>query len=176
VRAYPLLVGVVALQRLAEMRLSRRNAAWCREQGATDQGRRELALVVLVHAGLLAGSLIESRSRPPGRTPSSGTRAVAGGVLVAAQGVRWWSMRALGPRWTGQVLAVPGMPRVTSGPYRRLRHPNYVAVVAEGLALPLAGGARRTAGVFALVNTPLLIARAGREERLLSAAEAQAPR
>ena len=58
-------------------------------------------------------------------------------LVVLAQALRWWCIRTLGVRWNTRVIVVPGLPLVTGGPYRWLRHPNYVAVVVEGIALPL---------------------------------------
>ncbi|CAM5646814.1 hypothetical protein SCALM49S_02306 [Streptomyces californicus] len=80
-------------------------------------------------------------------------------VVLAAQGLRWWCVRTLGPRWNTRVIVVPGLPRVAGGPYRWLSRPNYVAVAAEGIALPLAHGAWLTALVFTALNAALLTVR-----------------
>lgn len=90
-----------------------------------------------------------------------------------AQGLRWWCIATLGPRWNTRILVVPGLPPVRSGPYRWLDHPNYVAVVVEGLALPLAGGAWRTAAGFGVLNAALLRVRVRAEEQALAWAEQQ---
>ena len=66
-------------------------------------------------------------------------------VVVAANALRWWCIATLGPRWTARVIVLPGVPLVATGPYRWFAHPNYVAVVVEGAALPLAGSAWITA-------------------------------
>jgi len=76
--------------------------------------------------------------------------------VLAAQGLRWWCIKTLGPQWNTRVIVVPGATRVLAGPYRFLPHPNYVAVVAEGVALPLVGGAWRTALGFTIANALLL--------------------
>ena len=90
--------------------------------------------------------------------PALGWPALA--VVLAAQGLRWWCIPTLGPRWNTRVIVVPGMPLVARGPYRwRLPHPNYLAVVVEGLALPLVHTAWLTATLFTLLNTPLLAVR-----------------
>lgn len=97
-------------------------------------------------------------------------------VLAAAQGLRWWCIRSLGPRWNTRVIVVPGLPLVAKGPYRwrRLRHPNYVAVVAEGVALPLVHTAWVTAVVFTVLNAVLLRVRIRCENRALASATAPA--
>jgi methyltransferase len=92
---------------------------------------------------------------------------------VAAQLLRWVSMRALGVRWTTRIVVVPGAPLVRRGPYRWVRHPNYVAVVTELLAGPLMLGAWRTAIVFSLANALALAVRIRSEERALAAAVAE---
>jgi methyltransferase len=88
-------------------------------------------------------------------------------LLVAAHALRWWCIRALGPQWTTRVIVVPGTGLVTSGPYRYLRHPNYVAVVLEGIALPLVHTAWLTALAFTVLNAALLAGRIRVEERAL---------
>jgi methyltransferase len=80
-------------------------------------------------------------------------------VVVAAQGLRWWCIRTLGPQWNTRIVVVPGAPRITGGPYRWLAHPNYVAVVAEGVALPLVHTAWITAVTFTVLNAGLLTVR-----------------
>jgi methyltransferase len=90
-------------------------------------------------------------------------------LALAAQVLRYWAIRTLGPRWNVRVIVVPGAPVVTGGPYRFLRHPNYVAVVVEGFAIPLIHGAWGTALVFSAANALLLVVRIRCEERALAA-------
>ena len=77
-------------------------------------------------------------------------------VVIAAQGLRWWCITTLGHQWNTRVVVIPGAPRVTGGPYRMIPHPNYVAVVVEGIALPLVHSAWITALVFTVCNAALL--------------------
>jgi methyltransferase len=77
-------------------------------------------------------------------------------VVLASQTLRWWCIVTLGPQWNTRVIVVPGATRVATGPYRWLSHPNYVAVVAEGIALPLVHTAWLTAVVFTALNALLL--------------------
>ena len=97
-------------------------------------------------------------------------------LAAAAQGLRYWAITTLGPRWNVRVIVVPGAPVVTSGPYRWLRHPNYAAVVAEGIAIPLIHGAWWTALGFTLANAWLLATRIRVEERALADYCAQSER
>jgi methyltransferase len=89
-------------------------------------------------------------------------------VLVAAHGLRWWCIRTLGNQWTTRVIVVPGLALKGGGPYRWLRHPNYVAVVAEGIALPLVHTCWITAALFTLANLALLRVRIRVEEAALA--------
>jgi methyltransferase len=94
-----------------------------------------------------------------------------GGVLLA-QALRWWCIAVLGPRWTTRVVVVPGLPLVARGPYRWMRHPNYLAVVVEGAALPLVHGAWATACAFTVLNGALLATRIRCENAALAGAVA----
>lgn len=154
---FTLLVAAVALERLAELVVSNRNAAWSLARGGVETGRGHYPVMVVLHTGLLAGALIEVWVRRP-ETP--GLLAVlAVGLVLASQALRWWCIATLGRRWNTRVIVVPGLAPVTGGPYRLVRHPNYVAVVVEGLALPLVHGAWVTAAVFTLLNAVLLSVR-----------------
>jgi methyltransferase len=96
-------------------------------------------------------------------------------VVVLAQALRWWCITVLGPRWNTRVIVVPGLPLVERGPYRWLRHPNYVAVVLEGVALPLVHSAWITAVAFTVVNAGLLRVRISSENAALAQALAEPP-
>ena len=91
-------------------------------------------------------------------------------LVVAANTLRWWCIATLGPRWTARVIVLPGTPLVKAGPYRWFAHPNYVAVVVEGAALPLTGSAWITACTFTVLNAALLTVRVRCETRALAAA------
>jgi methyltransferase len=92
-------------------------------------------------------------------------------LVLASQALRWWCIATLGPRWNTRVIVVPGLALVASGPYRWLRHPNYVAVVVEGFALPLVHTAWITALAFTVLNAVLLFAvRIPAENRALATA------
>jgi len=93
-------------------------------------------------------------------------------VVLATQALRWWCISTLGRRWNTRIVVIPGMPLVDRGPYRWLRHPNYVAVVVEGIALPMVHTAWITAVTFTLLNAVLLRVRIRAEEDALSSASA----
>ena len=163
------LVALVGLERLAELVVSRRNAAWSRQRGGVETGRRHYLVMVVLHTGLLVGAVIEVWVRRPEFVPLLGWSMVA--LVVASQALRWWCIRTLGPRWNTRVIVVPGLPLVTRGPYRWMSHPNYVAVVVEGVALPLVHSAWITAALFTVANAALLFVRIRVENQALRLAE-----
>jgi len=154
---YTLLIVVVGIERLVELVVSRRNAAWAFTQGGAEFGRSHYPVMVVLHAALLAGCLIEVWVAPRAFIPRLGWPMLA--VVVASQALRWWCIATLGRRWNTRVIVIPQADLVRAGPYRWLHHPNYVAVVAEGLALPLVHSAWLTALAFGVANAVLLVVR-----------------
>jgi len=164
--AFTVVIALVAVERVAELIVSRRNLRWSFAHGGVEFGHSHYPFMVALHAFLLIGSLVEVWVWQPTLVPVLSWTMLA--VVLAAQGLRWWCIRTLGPRWNTLVVIVPGLPRVTSGPYRWLAHPNYVAVVIEGIALPLIGFAWVTAAIFTLLNLPLLLVRLRVENHALA--------
>ncbi|MFE9428292.1 isoprenylcysteine carboxyl methyltransferase family protein [Kitasatospora sp. NPDC006697] len=154
---YTLLILLVTAERFAELVVARRNAAWSRARGGVEYGRGHYPVMVLLHTGLLVGCLAEAHLAHRPFVPALGWPMLA--LTAGAQALRWWCIGTLGPRWNTRVIVVPGLPLVTTGPYRLLSHPNYLAVVIEGAALPLVHSAWLTATVFTLLNLPLLATR-----------------
>jgi len=170
-RWYLLLVGLVALERLAELVVSRRNLAWSLARGGSEHGRGHYPFMAVLHTALLVGAVVEVAVAHRPFLPALGWPMLA--LVVASQALRWWCIRTLGHRWNTRVVVVPGLPLVHRGPYRLLAHPNYVAVVLEGAALPLVHTAWVTALVFTVLNLPLLAVRIRAEEAAMAAAVAQ---
>lgn len=167
---YLILIGLVCAERLAELVTARRHAAWSLARGGVEHGRGHYPAMVALHTALLAGCVLEPLLAGRPFVPALGWPALA--LALAAQGLRWWCIRTLGPRWNTRVLVVPGLPLVAGGPYRWLRHPNYVAVVVEGFALPLVHGAWLTALGFTVLNAVLLRVRIRCEDDALTGAAA----
>lgn len=171
---FTILVVAVALERLAELVVSKRNAAWSLARGGVETGQRHYLVMVVLHTGLLVGVLVEVWVRQPAFVPALGFSMLV--LVVACQGLRWWCIATLGHQWNTRVIVVPGLPRITGGPYRFLPHPNYVAVVVEGFALPLVHSAWITAVVFSILNAALLTVRLRVERRALGTLRDDAPR
>ena len=165
---FTVLVLAVALERVAELVVSRRNAAWSFARGGVETGRGHFPAMVLLHTGFLVGVLAEVWVADRPFVPWLGWPALA--LAVASQALRWWCITTLGRRWNTRVIVVPGLPLVSGGPYRWFSHPNYVAVVVEGVALPLVHTAWVTAAVFTALNAVLLTVRLRVENRALRAA------
>jgi methyltransferase len=162
------LVALVGLERLAELVVSMRNAVWAFSRGGVESGQRHYRLMVALHSGLLVGSVIEVWVRRPAFVPALGWSMLV--LVVAAQALRWWCINTLGRQWNTRVIVVPGLALVHHGPYRWLSHPNYVAVVVEGFALPLVHSAWITAIVFTVLNAALLAERIRVESAALATA------
>jgi len=155
--AFTVLVVLVGLERLAELVVSKRNAAWSFRNGGHETGRGHYPVMVVLHTGLLVGMLVEAYVRRPDVAPTLAWSMLA--LVVASQALRWWCITTLGRRWNTRVIVVPGLAPITSGPYRVFSHPNYVAVVVEGVALPLVHEAWVTAVAFTVANAALLTVR-----------------
>lgn len=167
---YAALIAAVALERVAELVVSRRHLAWALARGGREYGFGHYPFMVVLHTGLLVACLVEAAHRP--FLPVLGWSMLA--VVVLAQILRWWCITTLGPRWNTRIIVIPGLPLVARGPYRWLRHPNYVAVVLEGLALPLVHTAWVTALVFTVANAGLLRVRIQAENAAMTQALAEA--
>lgn len=160
------LVLLVALQRLWEVTLSRRHERELLSKGAVEHAPQQMPWMVALHAAWLIAMLLEVFWF--GRGFHVYVAAPALLVLTLGQGVRLWAIRTLGLRWTVKILTLPQEPPVTGGPFRYLRHPNYLGVMLEIAALPLVHGAWMTAVVFSAANALLLSRRIRAEERALS--------
>ena len=165
VRLYLGLLALVALERGVELVLSSRNGRLARTRGAVETGQGHYPVMSVFHGAFLVACALEVvlLDRPfPGVVGW-----IAFAVVLAAQALRYWAVATLGWRWNTRIVVVPGAAPVTGGPYRFVRHPNYVAIIAEMLALPLVHGAWLTALVFSLGNAWLLRVRIRAEEQAL---------
>jgi methyltransferase len=154
-------VLAVLLQRLAELAYARANTRRLLAAGAVEVGAGHMPLIVAVHAGWLAALFFLVPATAPVSYPLLA-------IYVVLQLGRLWVIVTLGPRWTVRVIALPGAPLVTDGPYRYCRHPNYAIVATEIAILPLAFGAWQIALVFSVLNGAVLMHRIRVEENALA--------
>jgi methyltransferase len=165
---YTGLVVVVAAMRLVELAISRRNIAALKARGAVEAGRRLYPWMVTVHTLFLVSCAAEVWLLD--RRPTPMLSAFSLGLLVGAAALRYWVIATLGQRWSTRVMVLPDATAIGSGPFRRLRHPNYLAVIVEFIALPLVHSAWLTAAVFSAANAVILAMRIRTEERALAEA------
>ena len=164
--AYLALIALVAAQRLAELALSKRNLARSLARGGREVEAGHYPAMVALHTAFLIACPLEVFALRRPFVPALAL--LCGMTLVASTALRYWAIGTLGERWNTRIVVLPGAPPVTSGPYRFLRHPNYLAVILEIVALPLLHAAWWTATVFSVANALLLRIRIAAEERALA--------
>jgi methyltransferase len=155
-------LAAVTLQRLAELRYSRRNEARLRSKGAVEHAPGHYPAIVLLHAAWLVGLWVLA----VGIRPHLGWLA----LFVVLQLLRVWVLATLGRRWTTRILVLPGETLVSAGPYRLLPHPNYAVVVAEIFVLPMVFGLTLYGVVFSVLNAAVLWVRISAESAALGSA------
>ena len=154
-------LSLVTLQRLAELAYASKNTKRLLRQGAREAGASQYPLFIALHGAWILTMVI---TIPSDARPNWA-------LLVAfalAQGLRIWIILSLGQYWTTRVITLPRAPLVSTGPYRYLRHPNYLVVIAEIAVLPLVFGAVMIAIVFSTLNAALLTWRIIIEDRALA--------
>jgi methyltransferase len=148
------IVAVIVVQRLSELVISRRNMTWALRQGGIESDRDHYWMFFVLHVGWLASFIVEwhlGQQSIPWYWPAPAI------VWVGAQVLRYWAIVTLGRRWNTRIVVIPGLTPVSTGPYRILRHPNYLAVAAEIASVPMLLGAWITAIVFSLLNAFVLL-------------------
>ena len=168
---FTIFVLLTGVERLVELAISKRNAAWALERGGVESGRGHFPAMVTLHTGFLLGALAEVWLLGRPFIPVLGWTMLV--IALLCQAGRYWVIGSLGRQWNTRVIVVPGMPLSRRGPYRwGFPHPNYWIVVIEGIALPLVHTAWITALVFTVLNAILLLGfRIPAEERALKAAD-----
>jgi methyltransferase len=141
-------------ERIVELVLSKRNADWAFARGGQEFGQSHFPYMVVLHTGFLLAALAEVFFGHRPFIPALGWPMLV--IAFACQALRYWCIATLGHQWNSRVIVVAGLGRVTGGPYRFFAHPNYVVVIAEGIALPLVHTAWITAIAFTVLNAVLL--------------------
>jgi methyltransferase len=156
-----IILALVAAQRLAELFHAQHNTRALLAKGAVEVGRAHYPLFVLLHAAwLIAVLLALPRPAPIYWLPLAG--------YIVLQGLRAWTVVSLGPYWTTRIITLADAPLVRRGPYRFVRHPNYLIVCGEIVLLPLVFGEVWVAAVFTVLNAALLFWRIREEEKALT--------
>jgi methyltransferase len=165
---YTVLVAAIAAGRLIELRIAERHRRSLLARGGVEAGAGHYPWMVALHTAFLFACPLEVWLLDRPFIPALAAAMLA--LLLGAVALRWWVIATLGERWTTRILILPGAPPVTGGPYRVLRHPNYLAVVTEIAALPLVHTAWVTALAFSVLNLWLLRVRIRAEEEALAGA------
>jgi len=166
---FAIFVLVVFGSMLVEARRAWANERVQRAKGGVEPSEDIYAAIAIVYPTAFAAMILEGVVRG---TPSL-TVVIAGlAVFAFAKLLKWWAIATLGQNWTFRVIVVPGGPKVRSGPYRFLRHPNYVGVVGELAGVTLMTGAIVTGPIGTIVFICLLLRRIAVEERALVELEA----
>ncbi|MCA1654654.1 MAG: isoprenylcysteine carboxyl methyltransferase family protein [Sphingomicrobium sp.] len=153
------ILGFVTLQRASELPIARANTKRLLANGAIEVASGHYPAIVALHAAWLAALWLQALGRPV-HLPFLA-------LFVLLQGLRVWTLRTLGRRWTTRIIVVPGEQLVARGPYRYVRHPNYLVVIGEIAVLPLVFGLWPTALLFSVLNAILLAVRIRAEDRAL---------
>jgi methyltransferase len=143
------LIALVAVQRLLETIYAARNARALIARGGIESGRKHYPLIIALHAGWLIALIVALPPEPP-------IHLIPLALFLVLQALRLWVIATLGPFWTTRIITLPGAPLIRHGPYRFLRHPNYLVVSGEIAALPLVFGEIWVAILFSILNAAIL--------------------
>ena len=166
-RTYLILLAMLVVERIFELNLARRNAKRAFDRGAVEVGQTHYRVMVAFHAIFIVSCAAEAIFFP--HTLPNIVAWIALFAEVCAQSLRYWVVSTLGERWNTRIVVTPERAPVTTGPYRFMRHPNYLAVVIEIAAVPMIGAAIFTAIVFSIGNALILAVRIPAEERAMGA-------
>jgi methyltransferase len=160
------ILALVTMQRIGELVLARHNTRRLLARGAVEVGASHYPLLVAMHTAWLIALWVYGYSQPVDPVPLA--------AFIGMQGLRWWILATLGPRWTTRIIVLPGAPLVSDGPYRYIAHPNYAVVAAEIALLPLALHLPVIALVFSALNAAMLAIRIRAESDALTTSSGRA--
>lgn len=159
-----IIVSLIILQRFIELFIAKRNEKWMKDQGAFEAGASHYPFMVAMHVfffiALISEVLFFQRQL-------SAIWPMWLAIFLAAQILRVWCLASLGKFWNTKIIVLPNAQVVRKGPYKWLRHPNYIIVATELLVLPLLFNAVITAVVFSLLNIWMMTVRIPAEEQAL---------
>jgi methyltransferase len=156
---------LVILQRIGELWIAKRNERWMKERGGKEFGQSHYKYIVLVHSLFFVSLLFEGLWKKTRLSPIWPFLAV---LFFIVQVLRIWTIRSLGRFWNTKIIVLPNSRPISKGPYRFMRHPNYIIVITEILLIPLLFQAYWTACIFTILNALVLFVRIREEERALN--------
>ena len=158
--------AVVYASMIVEAVRARRNERTQLARGGREPDGDVYALMRVAYPAVFLVMIIEGALRD---FPSATVMAVGAALFIAAKALKWWAIQSLGQAWTFRIIVMPGTPLVAEGPYRYLRHPNYVAVIGELVSVALLTNARVAGPVATIVFGALIVRRVSVENRALDA-------
>ncbi|WP_310258192.1 isoprenylcysteine carboxyl methyltransferase family protein [Fictibacillus barbaricus] len=161
---FAVFICFLAIQRLSEVRIAKRNERVLKAKGAVEAGQDHYFWMVTMHVSFflfLIGEVLFLNGSPPKWW------IIPFVLFLIAQVIRFWALISLGVYWNTKIILLPGANVVAKGPYRFIRHPNYLVVSIELIAIPLIFGAYITAVLFTLLNILMLRVRIAAEEKAL---------
>lgn len=159
-----IIVSIIVFQRIVELLIARRNESTRKKEGAVEYDRKGYEVIVAMHAAFFISLVLEYIFLK--RTLNT-YWAVFISVFILAQILRYWSIASLGKYWNTKILVKPDTPLIRKGPYRYIKHPNYLSVVIEIAVIPLIFSCYLTSAIFTITNLALLSRRIKIEERAL---------
>lgn len=164
IKPFWILIIILAIQRLSELRIAGRNERDVLSEGAVEYDREGYRVIVIMHIAFFVSFIAEYVLL---KRNLNTLWPLFLSTIIAAEVLRYWAIFSLGKYWNTKILVIPGTVPVSRGPYRYMKHPNYLAVVLEIALLPLIFSCYITAAVFSLLNITLLYRRIRIEERAL---------
>ena len=149
--------------RLLELLIAKRNARWLLQQGAVEYGREHYPLIVALHSSFIAAMMVEYYL-----TPAATFRLPFFLFFLVLIGLKGWVISSLGKYWNTRIYRIAHLSLISKGPYKYIKHPNYVIVVLEIAVIPLVFGLYYTAVVFTLLNAIMLYVRISVENSALA--------
>ncbi len=156
---------IIVLQRIGELIIAKRNEKWMKERGAQEFGQDHYPLMVFIHTLFFIVFFLEVMI---GHNKIIAAWPIVLSIFLLTQCIRIWALTSLGRYWNTKIIVIPGAKMVNKGPYRFLKHPNYVVVTIEFIVIPLLFEAYFTALFFSLLNVMILRIRITAEEKALS--------
>lgn len=158
---FTIFISFLILQRLSELFIARRNEKWLLSQGAVQYGQSHYPFMIAMHTSFLVSLILEYLYR--GGTAISWTFLA---IFLAVLLFKFWALSSLGKYWNTKIYRVPGVYPVKRGPYKFLKHPNYMEVVCEIAFIPLVFHLYYTAIIFTVLNAAMLTVRIREENRV----------
>lgn len=159
-----IIIFLIIFQRIAELLVAKRNEITLKKRGAVEYDRKGYKAIVAVHVAFFVSLVSEYIFL---KRTLNAYWAVFMSLFLLAQILRYWSITSLGKHWNTKILVIPDSPLISKGPYKYIRHPNYLSVVIEIATIPLIFSCYLTSATFSIVNLALLSRRIKIEDRAL---------